>query len=98
MSVCHLVTLIILLLFTDDKVHLMKQNCCVLGQSREHEEDTRQHPGLYSRQPLCLGGVGGNVVKNVDQHQEQGDQESHASRDDIWRNKERYPGDHHEQS
>ena len=69
MSVCHLVTLIILLLFTDDKVHLMKQNCCVLGQSREHEEDTRQHPGLYSRQPLCLGGVGGNVVKNVDQHQ-----------------------------
>ena len=30
-----------------------------------------------------LGGVGGDGVEDVDQHQEQRDQESHAARDNV---------------
>ena len=32
-----------------------------------------------ARLTFSLGGVGGDVVEDVDQHQEQGDQESHPA-------------------
>ena len=47
---------------------------------------------------FSLGGVGGDVVEDVDQHQEQGDQEGHPARDYVRGNHEADPGHHHEQS
>ena len=44
----------------------------------EHEEDAGQHPGLDSRQTLRLGGVGGHVVEDVHENQEQGHQQCHT--------------------
>ena len=38
-----------------------------------------QHPDLYCSQSFSLGRVGGDVVEDVDQHQEQGDQEGHPA-------------------
>ena len=43
------------------------------------EEDTRQHPNLDGRETLGLGGVGRDVVEDVDQHEEEGDQQSHPT-------------------
>ena len=47
---------------------------------------------------FSLGSVGGDVVEDVDQHQEQGDQERHPARDNVRRHHEADPGHHHEQS
>ena len=52
----------------------------LLNQSPKHEEDACQHPGLDSGESLRLGSVGGDVVEDVDQHQEQGDQQGHPAR------------------
>ena len=57
-------------------------------ESPKHEEDTGQHPGLYCRQTLGLGGVGGDRVEDVDQHQEQGDQKPHPAGDNVHGNEE----------
>ena len=38
-----------------------------------------QHPDLYCSQSFSLGRVGGDIVEDVDQHQEQGDQEGHPA-------------------
>ena len=43
------------------------------------KENASQHPDLYSSKSLGLGRVGGDVVEDVDQHQEEGDEESHAT-------------------
>ena len=45
----------------------------------EDKEDAREHPYLDGREPLGLGGVGRDVVEDVDQHEEERDQEGHAS-------------------
>ena len=42
----------------------------LLDQSTEHKKNAGQHPGLYGSESLCLGSVGGDVVEDVDQHQE----------------------------
>ena len=70
----------------------------LLNQSPKHEEDACQHPGLDSGESLRLGSVGGDVVEDVDQHQEQGDQEGHPSGDDVHGDEERYPGDDHKKT
>ena len=57
----------------------------LLNQSPKHEEDACQHPGLDSGESLRLGSVGGDGVEDVDQHQEQGDEESHPARYDVRR-------------
>ena len=87
-QISHLVCLFVLSLIPNDEVHLVEQNCCVLRQGGEHEEDAGQHPGLDSRQTLRLRGVGGHVVEDVDQHQEQGDQEGHPAGDNVHGNEE----------
>ena len=48
-------------------------------QLTKDKENADQHPDLYSSQALSLGRVGGHVVEDIDQHQEQGDQEGHPS-------------------
>ena len=40
----------------------------------EHEEYANKHPDLNCSQTLGLRGVGGDVVEDVDKHQEQSDQ------------------------
>ena len=64
----------------------------LLNQSPKHEEDACQHPGLDSGESLRLGSVGGDVVEDVDQHQEQSDQECHPPRNHIHWDQERDPG------
>ena len=44
----------------------------------KHEENACEHPDFYGRQALGLGRVGGDVVENVDQDQEQRNQQSHS--------------------
>ena len=77
-QISHLVCLFVLFLIPNDEVHLVEQNCCVLSQGCEHEEDAGQHPGLDSRQTLRLRGVGRHVVEDVHENQEQGHQQSHT--------------------
>ena len=64
----------------------------LLNQSPKHEEDACQHPGLDSSESLRLGSVGGDVVEDVDQHQEQSDQKCHPPRNHIHWDQERDPG------
>ena len=46
-----------------------------------------------ARLTFSLGSVGGDVVEDVDQHQKQGDEESHPARYDVRRyNKTKRPG------
>jgi hypothetical protein len=51
------------------------QNIVVLTK---YEENASQHPDLYSSEPFSLGRVGGDIVEDVDQHQEESDEEGHA--------------------
>ena len=57
-------------------------------EGSKNKEYAGEHPRLYCRQTLRLGGVGGDRVEDVDQHQEQGDQEGHPARDYVRRNNE----------
>ena len=57
-------------------------------ESPKHEENTGQHPGLYGSQTLSLGGVGGDRVEDVDQHQEQGDKKPHPAGNNVHGNEE----------
>ena len=45
----------------------------------KNEEDAGQHPDLDGRQTLGLGRVGRDVVEDVDEDEEEGDQERHAA-------------------
>ena len=47
---------------------------------------------------LSLGGVGGDCIEDVDQHQEQGDQEAHSPRDDVHGDEKWDPGYDHKQT
>ena len=55
----------------------------LLYESTKYKENAGQHPGFYGSQTLSLGCVGGHCVEDVDQHQEQGDQEGHPTRDHV---------------
>ena len=78
----------LMFIFPNKKIHLVKEKSSVLCQSGKHKENAGQHPGFNSSQTLRLGCVGGDVVEDVDQDQEQCHQQSHATRNNIWRNKE----------
>ena len=43
---------------------------------------------------LCFGRVGGDVIENVDEDKEEGDEEGHPAGDNLRRNKEGDPGHH----
>ena len=45
-----------------------------------------------------IGRIRGDIVENIDQDKEDGDKESHATRDDLWRDEEANPGYNHEES
>ena len=57
----------------------------LLNQSPKHKEDACQHPCLDSGESLRLGSVGGDVVEDVNQHQEQGDEKGHPARYHVHR-------------
>ena len=59
--------------------------CSTTYESSKHEENTGEHPGLNGCKTLGLGGVGGDGVEDVDQHQEEGDEKSHPARYDVRR-------------
>ena len=48
--------------------------------------------------PSAFGVLVGDAVEDVDEHQEQGDEERHPTRDDIRRHDEAYPGYDDEQA
>ena len=45
----------------------------------EYEQDTGQHPDFNGCQPLGFRRIGCDIVENVYQNQEQGDQQSHPT-------------------
>ena len=53
-------------------------HCLNIVVRTKHKENASQHPDLYSSESLSLGRVGGDIVEDVDQHQEEGDEEGHA--------------------
>ena len=85
-------------IFPNKKIHLVKEKSSVLCQSGKHKENAGQHPGFNSSQTLRLGCVGGDVVEDVDQHQEQGDQQGHPARYHVHRDEKGYPGYNHKQT
>ena len=40
------------------------------------------------RKSLHIGGVGGDIIEDVDEHEEDGDKERHPARNNLWRNEE----------
>ena len=64
----------------------------------EHEEDAGQHPHLDGGQSLGLGGVGVDVIEDVDEDKEEGDEERHAAGDDVRGDEEGDPGDQDEEA
>ena len=63
----------------------------LLYESTKHKEDTGKHPGLYCSESLCLRGVGGDGVEDVDKHQEKSDEERHPAGDHVHGDEERDP-------
>ena len=45
----------------------------------EHKQDAGQHPYFNGGESLSFGRVGGDIVEDVDQHQEQCYQQRHAT-------------------
>ena len=54
------------------------KHCLNIAGLTEDKENASQHPDLYSSESFSLGRVGGDIVEDVDQHQEEGDEEGHA--------------------
>ena len=52
--------------------------CIYSIQLTKDKQNASQHPNLYSSETFSLGRVSGDIVEDVDQHQEEGHQESHA--------------------
>ena len=63
----------------NNQFHFMKENGRIFSQSSKNEENTRQHPGLNCGQAFRLGCVGGDVVEDVDQHQEESHEQGHPT-------------------
>ena len=63
----------------------------------KNEEDTSQHPYFNGSQALCLRGIGGYVVKYVDQDQEQSNQQRHPTCK-VYRNPFIHTKMHHDKS
>ena len=57
-----------------------------------------QHPGGDGRHALHVGGVGGDHVEDVGEHEEEGDEHRHPAGDHLGGDEERGPGDHHKEA
>ena len=44
------------------------------------------------RESLHIGGVGGDIIEDVDEHEEDGDKERHPARNNLRGNEETHPG------
>ena len=69
---------------------LPEQNSRVSGKGPEDKEDAGDDPGRDRGQALDIGRVARDVVEDVDQHEEEGDQEGHSPRDDLRWDQEAY--------
>ena len=53
---------------------------------------------LTSKQAVCeinyLGRISGDVVEDVDENEEEGDEERHPTGNDVWRDEEGNPRHH----
>ena len=49
-------------------------------QGSEHKENAAYHPGLYSRQALSFGNVGGDCIKDVNQNKKDCNQKCHPGK------------------
>ena len=67
------------------------KNHSIDHESPEDKENAGQHPNLDCSEALSLGGIGVDIVENVDEDKEEGDEQSHAARYNVWRNQEGYP-------
>lgn len=84
------------------QLHL-EQDSRVLHQGGEHEDNAGDHPGLHGGESLSLqirqathkvmgaqhylGGVGLDCIEDVDEHEKDGNEKSHSSRNNLkWKN------------
>ena len=61
-------------------------------------DNTDQHPGGDGSHALHVGGVGGDHVEDVGEHEEEGDEHRHPAGDNIRGDEETDPGDHNEEA
>ena len=69
------------------------KNYSIDHESPEDKENAGQHPNLDSSEALSLGGVSVDIVEDVDEDEEEGDEQRHAARDDVGWDEEGDPGD-----
>ena len=74
------------------------KNHSIDHESPEDKENAGQHPNLDGSEALSLGGVGVDVVEDIDKDEEEGDEQRHATRDDVGGNEEGDPGDQDEEA
>ena len=77
---------------------LLPQEVSVAEQSPEDKEDADQHPGADGSHALHVGRIGCHDVKDVDEHEEEGDEHRHPAGDHLRGDEEADPGDHHEEA
>ena len=65
-------------------------------QSTEHEHDANDDERLDGGEPIRLGDIVSDAVKDVDQTEEDRDKNCHPARDALGRDKEGDPGDYDE--
>ena len=56
----------------------LDHHCLNIVVLTKDKENASQHPDLNSSESFSLWRVGGDIVEDVDQHQEEGDEEGHA--------------------
>ena len=64
----------------------------------EDKENASQHPYFDGGEALGFGGVGVDVVEDVDKDEEESDEQRHAPGDDVGRDEEGDPGDEDEEA
>ena len=69
---------------------VLHQECRVLHKGCKYKQGARENPSRQRSKVARLAGL--NVVENVDEDKEHGDQESHATGNDLGRNGEADPG------
>ena len=57
-----------------------------------------KHPRWYCRHALSVGRDGSDVVEDVDEDEEEGDQQRHPPGHNLGRDQEAHPRGYHEQS
>lgn len=67
------------------------ENHSINNKSPKYKQDASQHPDLNGRESFGFGRVCVDVIEDVDEDKEEGDEQSHAARYNVWRNQEGYP-------